>query len=79
MSDKLWTATLNHAKTCDMGRKCYVFKDVGSGCDITFNPIGEILAARIGDNTFPVHELLPQQLVTIIILICSNCISATSS
>ncbi|RCV30801.1 hypothetical protein SETIT_6G125000v2 [Setaria italica] len=60
MSDKLWSATLNHAKTCDMGRKCYVFK--AAGCDITFNPIGEILTARIGDQTFPLHELLPQQL-----------------
>ncbi|CAO2188859.1 unnamed protein product [Urochloa humidicola] len=60
MSDKLWSATLNHAKMCDMGRKCYVFKNVG--CDITFNPIGEILAARIGDQTFSLHELLPQQL-----------------
>ncbi|CAL5011938.1 unnamed protein product [Urochloa decumbens] len=60
MSDKLWSATLNHAKMCDMGQKCYVFKNVG--CDITFNPIGEILAARIGDQTFSLHELLPQQL-----------------
>ncbi|OEL32516.1 Calmodulin-binding protein 60 C [Dichanthelium oligosanthes] len=60
MSDKQWNTTLNHAKTCDMGRKCYVFKTVG--CDITFNPIGEILAARIGDQTFPLQELPPQQL-----------------
>ncbi|PWZ04030.1 Protein SAR DEFICIENT 1, partial [Zea mays] len=44
MSDKQWNTTLNHAKTCDMGRKCYTFKTVG--CDITFNPIGEVLRAR---------------------------------
>ncbi|KAJ1268235.1 hypothetical protein BS78_07G120600 [Paspalum vaginatum] len=61
MSDKLWSATLNHAKTCDMGGKCYVFKTVG--CDITFNPVGEVLAARFGDQTFPLKELLPQQLI----------------
>ncbi|CAL5002601.1 unnamed protein product [Urochloa decumbens] len=60
MSDKIWSETLNHAKMCDMGRKCYVFRTVG--CDITFNPIGEILEARIGDQTFPLNELLPQQL-----------------
>jgi hypothetical protein len=61
MSDRPWNATLNHAKTCDMGRKCYVFKTVG--CDITFNPIGEVLAARIGDQTFALQELHPQQQV----------------
>jgi hypothetical protein len=61
MSDKQWNATLNHAKTCDMGRKCYAFKTVG--CDITFNPIGEVLGARIGDQTFPLQELHPYQLV----------------
>lgn len=60
MSDKQWNATLNHAKTCDMGRKCYAFKTVG--CDITFNPIGEVLGARIGDQTFPLQELHPYQL-----------------
>ncbi|KAG2578348.1 protein SAR DEFICIENT 1-like [Panicum virgatum] len=59
MKDKQWSATLNHAKTCEMGNKCYVFKTIG--CDITFNPIGEILAARIGDQTFPLEELHPQQ------------------
>ncbi|WVZ93343.1 hypothetical protein U9M48_039330 [Paspalum notatum var. saurae] len=63
MSDKLWSATLNHAKTCDMGRKCYVFKTVG--CEITFNPIGEVLAASFGDQTFPLQELLPQQLIQV--------------
>ncbi|CAL5011931.1 unnamed protein product [Urochloa decumbens] len=60
MSDKIWSETLNHAKMCNMGRKCYVFRTVE--CDITFNPIGEILEARIGDQTFPLNELLPQQL-----------------
>ena len=62
MSDRPWNATLNHAKTCDMGQKCYVFKTVG--CDITFNPIGEVLAARIRDQTFALQELHPHQQVT---------------
>ncbi|XP_062192404.1 protein SAR DEFICIENT 1-like [Phragmites australis] len=60
MSDNKWRATLNHAKMCDTGGKCYVFKT--AGCDITFNPIGEVLAARIGDQTCPLHELQPQQM-----------------
>ena len=61
MKDKQWSATLNHAKTCELGQKCYLFKTLE--CDITFNPIGEILAARIGDQAFPLEELHPQQRV----------------
>ncbi|TVU06459.1 hypothetical protein EJB05_49676 [Eragrostis curvula] len=59
MSDKQFTITLDHAKTCTMGGKCYVFKS--EGCDITFSPIGEVLSARIGDHTYPFHELNPQK------------------
>ncbi|KAL6842500.1 hypothetical protein ACP4OV_027735 [Aristida adscensionis] len=59
MSDKQWGMTLNHAKSCDIRGKCYVFKT--ERYDITFNPIGEILATRIGDQTCSFHELHPQQ------------------
>ncbi|KAL6644279.1 hypothetical protein ACP70R_015887 [Stipagrostis hirtigluma subsp. patula] len=60
MSDRQWIKTLNHAKTCDLRGKYYVFK--AEGYQITFNPIGEVLAARIGDQTCPFHELGPQQM-----------------
>lgn len=63
MSDRQWSTTLNHAKTCDTGGKCYVFKS--DGCDLTFSPIGEILAARIGGQICSLQELYPQQMVTI--------------
>ena len=55
MSDRQWRTTLNHAKTCSMGGKCYVFKS--EGCDVIFSPIGEILAARIGDQTCSLQQL----------------------
>ncbi|KAM3336574.1 hypothetical protein ACQJBY_030531 [Aegilops geniculata] len=55
MSDRQWRTTLNHAKTCSMGGKCYVFKS--EGCDVIFSPIGEILAARIGDQTSSLQQL----------------------
>ncbi|KAL6644276.1 hypothetical protein ACP70R_015884 [Stipagrostis hirtigluma subsp. patula] len=58
MSEKQWTITLDHAKTCDISGKCYVFKT--QGCDITFNPIGEIMAARIAEHTCSFPELHPQ-------------------
>ncbi|XP_006659322.1 protein SAR DEFICIENT 1-like [Oryza brachyantha] len=63
MSDRQWSATLNHAKTCDMGGKCYIFKS--EGCDLTFNPVGEILAVRIGDQVSSLHDLIPLQMVQI--------------
>ncbi|KAF0899960.1 hypothetical protein E2562_025903 [Oryza meyeriana var. granulata] len=63
MSDRLWGATLNHAKMCDMGGTCYIFKS--EACDLKFNPIGEILAVRIGDRMCSLHELLPHQMVQI--------------
>ncbi|KAL6660852.1 hypothetical protein ACP70R_000236 [Stipagrostis hirtigluma subsp. patula] len=60
MSDRQWIKTLDHAKTCDLRGKYYVFK--AEGYQITFNPIGEVLAARIGDQTCSFHELDPQQM-----------------
>jgi hypothetical protein len=77
MSDRQWNTTLSHAKMCSMEGKCYVFKT--EACDITFSPVGEILAARIGDHTCPFHELDPQQKVipTFMIHIC-NCYECVS-
>ncbi|CAM0948932.1 unnamed protein product [Alopecurus aequalis] len=63
MSDRQWRTTLTHAKTCDTGGKCYVFKS--EGCDVIFSPVGEILAARIGDQTFPFQQLHQQQMVQV--------------
>ncbi|KAI4981790.1 hypothetical protein ZWY2020_022282 [Hordeum vulgare] len=63
MSDRQWRTTLNHAKTCNMGRKCYIFKY--EGCDLIFNPIGEILAARIGGQTCSLQQLHHQQMVQV--------------
>ncbi|KAM0919833.1 hypothetical protein ACQ4PT_007978 [Festuca glaucescens] len=63
MSDRQWRTTLTHAKTCDMGGKCYVIKS--EGCDVIFSPIGEILAARVGDQTFLLQQLHQQQMVQV--------------
>uniref|UniRef100_A0A0D9X757 Uncharacterized protein n=1 Tax=Leersia perrieri TaxID=77586 RepID=A0A0D9X757_9ORYZ len=63
MSDRQWSATLKQAKSCDMGGKCYIFKS--EGCDLTFNPVGEILAARIGNQMCSFLELLPHQMVQV--------------
>ncbi|KQJ96246.1 protein SAR DEFICIENT 1 isoform X2 [Brachypodium distachyon] len=63
MSDRQWRTTLNHAKTCDTKGKCYVIKS--QGCEVIFNPIGEILAARIGDQTCSLQQLHQQQMVQV--------------
>ncbi|VAI49137.1 protein SAR DEFICIENT 1-like [Triticum dicoccoides] len=63
MSDRQWRTTLNHAKTCKMGRKSYIFKF--EGCDVIFSPIGEILAARIGGQTCSLQHLQQQQMVQV--------------
>lgn len=63
MSDRQWRTRLNHAKTCNMGRKCYVFKS--EECDVIFSPIGEILAARIGGQTCSLQQLHQQQMVQV--------------
>ncbi|KAL6842501.1 hypothetical protein ACP4OV_027736 [Aristida adscensionis] len=58
MSDRQWRKTLSHSKTCDLRGKFYVFKSEGH--HITFNPIGEVLTARIGDRACSFHELNPE-------------------
>uniref|UniRef100_A0ACD5WQH7 Uncharacterized protein n=1 Tax=Avena sativa TaxID=4498 RepID=A0ACD5WQH7_AVESA len=63
MSDRQWRMTLTHARTCDMGGRCYVIKS--EGCDVILNPVGEILAARIGDQNFPLQQLQQQQMVQV--------------
>ncbi|KAI4967951.1 hypothetical protein ZWY2020_008667, partial [Hordeum vulgare] len=62
MSDRQWRTTLNHAKTCNMGRKCYIFKY--EGCDLIFNPIGDF-SSQIGGQTCSLQQLHHQQMVQV--------------
>ncbi|KAE8726588.1 hypothetical protein F3Y22_tig00006613pilonHSYRG00078 [Hibiscus syriacus] len=55
MSEKMWSVTIKHAKTCVMGNKYYVFG--GSNCRIWLNPICQILKAEINGSFYPTHNL----------------------
>ncbi|KAE8124901.1 hypothetical protein FH972_019744 [Carpinus fangiana] len=45
MSEKIWEATLKHARTCTLGNKLYIFR--GNNFSFTLNPICQVLRAEI--------------------------------
>ncbi|KAI4350937.1 hypothetical protein L6164_005339 [Bauhinia variegata] len=55
MSDKMWDATMKHAKTCDMGNKLYVHR--GSNCTLLLNPVCQVIRAEINGQIVPTKEL----------------------
>ncbi|KAK9021930.1 hypothetical protein V6N11_011892 [Hibiscus sabdariffa] len=55
MSDKMWNATIEHAKTCVMGDKHYVFG--GPNYRIWLNPICQLIKAEINGSLYLTHNL----------------------
>ncbi|KAF2295567.1 hypothetical protein GH714_033213 [Hevea brasiliensis] len=55
MSEKIWEATIKHAKTCDLGNKHYVFH--GENFSVTLNPICQVVAATINRQTYSTRDL----------------------
>ena len=45
MSDKMWEATIKHARTCVLGNKQYVFR--GNNHLVMLNPICQVVKAVI--------------------------------
>lgn len=62
MSDKMWEATIKHARTCRLGEKHYFYR--GSCFDIIINPICEIQGVFINGLIYKLEELIPQQRVS---------------
>ncbi|KAH7658444.1 CALMODULIN-BINDING PROTEIN60 [Dioscorea alata] len=62
MSDKMWEATIKHARTCRLGEKHYFYR--GSCFDIIINPICEIQGVIINGLIYKLEELIPQQRVS---------------
>ncbi|KAK4436931.1 protein SAR DEFICIENT 1 [Sesamum alatum] len=50
MSEKMWEATLKHAKTCVMGSKLYKYH--GNSYTLTFNPICQLLKAEFNGQVY---------------------------
>ncbi|XVF12292.1 hypothetical protein REPUB_Repub08aG0103300 [Reevesia pubescens] len=55
MSEKMWDLTINHAKTCVMGNKHYVFR--GSNYTMFLNPICQLMKAEINGSIYPIHKM----------------------
>ncbi|KAG2664567.1 hypothetical protein I3760_16G088200 [Carya illinoinensis] len=51
MSDKMWDATLKHARTCVLGNKLYLLK--GNNFAIFLNPICQVVKAEIDGQVYP--------------------------
>ncbi|PKA49233.1 hypothetical protein AXF42_Ash014135 [Apostasia shenzhenica] len=58
MSDRTWEMTLNHAKTCVLGEKIYVYR--GLQCDLLLNSICEVAGIVMGNLTLPPQDQLPK-------------------
>ncbi|KDO38207.1 hypothetical protein CISIN_1g042429mg, partial [Citrus sinensis] len=55
MSEKMWEATIKHARTCIMGNKLYIFR--GPNSIIFLNPICQVVRATINGQTFLTRDL----------------------
>ncbi|KAK4750491.1 hypothetical protein SAY87_003973 [Trapa incisa] len=55
MSEKIWEATIKHAKTCEMGNKHYVYTE--GNYTIIMNPICQVERAVINGTTYTTREL----------------------
>ncbi|KAI3454892.1 hypothetical protein Pfo_011555 [Paulownia fortunei] len=50
MSEKMWEATLKHAKTCVMGTKLY--RSHANNCTLSFNPICQLIKAEFNGQVY---------------------------
>ncbi|KAH1074641.1 hypothetical protein J1N35_026969 [Gossypium stocksii] len=55
MSERKLDHAINHARTCVMGNKYYVFR--GSNYRILLNPICQLMGAEINGSAYPAHSL----------------------
>ncbi|MBA0621296.1 hypothetical protein Godav_006937, partial [Gossypium davidsonii] len=55
MSERKLDHAINHARTCVMGNKYYVFR--GSNYRILLNPICQLMGAEVNGSIYPTHSL----------------------
>ncbi|KAG8654354.1 hypothetical protein MANES_05G126656v8 [Manihot esculenta] len=55
MSEKIWEATIKHAKTCELGNKLYMYH--GQNFSVTLNPICQVVGAIINGHTYFARDL----------------------
>lgn len=55
MSERMWKATVKHAKTCELGNKVYMFR--APNVLLILNPICEVVRAMIDDQIYSSPDL----------------------
>ncbi|GAV79093.1 Calmodulin_bind domain-containing protein, partial [Cephalotus follicularis] len=55
MSEKMWVITINHARTCNMSNKRYIFR--GSNYTILLNPICQVVEAELDGCVYHAQDL----------------------
>ncbi|XP_030455603.1 protein SAR DEFICIENT 1-like [Syzygium oleosum] len=55
MSEKIWDATIKHARTCEKGNKHYIYQ--GSNFIITLNPICQVERAEVNGQIYTQKDL----------------------
>ncbi|XP_008812376.2 protein SAR DEFICIENT 1-like [Phoenix dactylifera] len=56
MSDRTWEGTIGHARTCDVGKKIYLYR--GPNCSLLLNSICEVTGIMTDDGmTFALNDL----------------------
>ncbi|URD95383.1 calmodulin binding protein [Musa troglodytarum] len=58
MTDRAWEVTTNHAKTCILGDKHYVYR--GPNCDLVLNSVCKVVSVIAGNNTYGLQDLINQ-------------------
>lgn len=67
MSNKMWDALIEHAKTCVLSGKVYVFySDDSRSVAVVFNNIYELNGLIAGEQYFPSDSLSDSQKVRVI-------------
>ncbi|KAH7682577.1 CALMODULIN-BINDING PROTEIN60 [Dioscorea alata] len=61
MSDKMWEGTINHARTCPIGSKRYLFNDPYYGNTVFLNSICEVVGVILHGNLYTTDQLPIQQ------------------
>ncbi|XP_004310274.1 PREDICTED: uncharacterized protein LOC101303088 isoform X2 [Fragaria vesca subsp. vesca] len=61
MSERMWEATLKHARTCEMGNKMYIFRHLPFV--LFLNPICQVVKVFINGQDYPTRDLSNNNMV----------------
>lgn len=71
MSNRMWDALMEHAKTCALSGKLYVYySDDARNVGVVLNNIYELSGLIVGEQYFPADSLSDSQKVSHFFLAC---------